>query len=336
LTTARLIGNRRGETVALANIADLQRHLGDYEAALANFRRSLDLDISMKNEIGQAATQGNISNVLCILGRYGEALELAQKALAIHRRLDVRDHVASDHRHLASIYAWLGEYDEAEQHWQECCTLSEELGLKAAIVEAYWGLGTVALAQNEPSRALDWLHRAEMLDGETQSNWNLLRIRNAQAAAHRILGDLSVAKAHARQALALSEIGPSPHGRLGAQDCLVHVALAQGDAPAALRTARAIWEELQALGHVDGAEAALALTCWHAATAAGAETLADICLRWGYQVLMEQAKSLDDHPSLRRSFLESVPAHRSLLAVWGERGMGEENGRASEPDPADD
>jgi tetratricopeptide (TPR) repeat protein len=290
----------------------------------------------MKNEIGQAATQGNISNILRILGRYGEALEMAEKALAIHRRLDVRDHVASDHRHLASIYACVGEYDQAEQHWQECCSLSEELGLKLAIIEACWGLGTVALAQNEPSQALDWLQRAETLNGETQSGWNLLRIRNAQAATYWILGDLAAAKAHAQQALALSEIGPSPHGRLAAQDCLVHVALAQGDAPAALRTARAIWEELQALGHVDGSEAALALTCWQAATAAGAETLADACLDWGYQVLTEQAGSLDDHPSLRRSLLENVAAHRSLLAVWGEQSRGEKNGPASETDPADD
>jgi class 3 adenylate cyclase/tetratricopeptide (TPR) repeat protein len=336
LTTARLVGNRRGETVALANIADVQRHLGDYKASLASFRQSLDLDISLKNEIGQAATQGNVSNVLRILGRYGEALELAQKALASHRRLDVKDHMASDHRHLAMIYDSLGEYGRAEQHWQEFCTLSEGLGLKLAIIEAYWGLGTVALAQNEPSRALDWLHRAETLNVETQSDWNLLRIRNAQARAYRILEDLDVAKARAEEALALSEIGPSPLGRFEAQDCLVHIALAQGDSSAALKTARAIWEELQALGHVDGSEMALALTCWQAATAAGAETLADICLRWGYEVLMEQAGSLDDHPSLRRSFLENVPAHRSLLAVWGERDMGEEDGPASETDPSDD
>ncbi len=325
LAITRMVGDRRVEAIALANIADMDWRLGEYEASLVGFRASLDLDRSMENEIGQASTRRNIGNVLRVLGRYGEALELLSGSLVCHQRLGVRDHVASDHQCLARLYADLGAYDRAGEHWQECRLLSEALVIRQSAVEAYQGLGEVALARGDLHGALGWLCKAEALSRELELNNNRMHVHNVQAAVYRAMGDLDAAQAEAQQALLLSEVGPTPHGRLAAQGHLVEILLAREDAAAALQTARAVWQELQVLGHFDGSEAALALVCSQAAGAAGEVEEADSYLHWGYNTLMEQAATLEGHPGLHGSFLDNLSAHRALQVAWQDRTAGDDD-----------
>jgi tetratricopeptide (TPR) repeat protein len=329
LTIGRLVGSRRSETVSLANIGDLDSQLGHYEEALASFQRSVELDRSMANEIGVAAIPGSLSHLLRILGQYGQALEMAQQVLAQHQRLGVQDHIASGYRHLARICTCLGAYDQAEQHWRESMALAEELDLKYLVVEANSGLGKISIARGDAQKALDRLGRAEKLAQELKYNNELMYIHNQQAAAYLLLNGLAAAESKARQAQSQSESGPSPHGRLMALKLLTRVALARNDATTALRTARAIWEDLQPLGHFDGSEAALAFVCWRAAHMAGEQAKAEDYLCWGYAVLMEQAMTLEKHPALCESFL-GLPEHRALLLIWkGQVGTSDDPGAGS-------
>jgi len=315
LDFARQAGDRRVETIALANIADMDWRLGDCEASLIGFQHSLDQDLAMRNKVGQASTQRNIGNVLRIVGRYGQALALLSEALAGHQKLDIQAHVAIDQQHLAMLYDDLGAYDRSEQHWRACQSLCETLDLKKTTVGVYCGLGRVAVQQGEPHRALDSLRRAEELARKAELRDDLMHVHNVQALAHLALEDLPAAETLARQALMLSDVGPSPHGRLTAQGILINIALQRGDGATAFQIAQMSWKHLQAIGHFDGSEAALAYTCWLAAGAVGEQVKAEGFISWGYRALIEQAATLDAEPSLRRSFLENIPAHRAVMLL---------------------
>ena len=90
----RKAGKRGEMATALFNIGSTQERKGDFAAALAQYRRALEIDSTLDNGEGQAEEERVIGGVLVKLGRAAEALPHIARALAWFRGNNDPDGVA--------------------------------------------------------------------------------------------------------------------------------------------------------------------------------------------------------------------------------------------------
>ena len=149
-----------------------------------------------------------------------------------------------------------------------------------------------------------------------------VRLGDAELALGRVAeARQAYTQAHARAL----EIG-SAHQR-DASAGLTRVALAEGDAAAALAALQPLLSHVAAGGTLDGAECPrlIELTCHQAFARAGDPAAADWLAR-AHTALMAQANAISrdssQHgadPALRQGFLSNIPHHREIVVAWTKR-----------------
>lgn len=122
-----------------------------------------------------------------------------------------------------------------------------------------------------------------------------------------------------QQALRALEVASTATRRADAWTALAEVALARGDAIAALEQSRPALELLEQLGGLDEGESGLWLVVAEAAHGAGRSEDARRAIGNARARLLSRAQAISD-PEIRRSFLELVPENAKTLALyaaWG-------------------
>lgn len=129
LAQAIAMGERLGEpsTSALGNLAYIQRERGDYELALANFRRQLSLDRASGRPDGQPVALKNIGETLMRMGKHEEAAERFEESLLGYRTVDVRVRRLELYPVMIANLESLGDYRRALELMQEYKALSDEV-----------------------------------------------------------------------------------------------------------------------------------------------------------------------------------------------------------------
>jgi len=99
---------------------------------------------------------------------------------------------------------------------------------------------------------------------------------------------------------------------------LARVSLAQGDPAGALAHVGEILDYMEDHPALLGTLEPLRIysTCYRVLLANG-DPRAEEILHAAYHLLQERAAAIEDQ-SLRRSYLENVPAHREIVATWKE------------------
>jgi tetratricopeptide (TPR) repeat protein len=245
----------------LTNIANCRYAVGDYEGALADYRKVLDLEATIAARSGQtsehygaATVLHNTALVYTLLGRFAEARPLELRALAIRENV-----LGSEHWHVALSLSVLAELDLRERKFES----AEALVRRALAIGAKQYDGDKA----ETAGDLDLLARVLLAAGKPGE-----------------------AKAHVEVALAM-------HQRLGAAgdaapatvtlgDCLRAI----GDLDGAARAYAAALEQTSAgdvadaitrfLAHAGSARVALARGDTAAARAAAEQARAAVARVW--------------------------------------------------------
>lgn len=140
----------------------------------------------------------------------------------------------------------------------------------------------------------------------------------SSAALHE--GDLASAEAEAR--MARDGMATMPSYRLLASSYLVTALLRQGRAAEAREIAEEDLGRLEGSGSMGIGESRFRLAVVEARRATGDTTAAREACVEARAVLVATAARIED-PAFRRSFLEDVPAHRRMVALAEEMGLGE-------------
>jgi predicted ATPase/DNA-binding CsgD family transcriptional regulator len=106
---------------------------------------------------------------------------------------------------LGRVCADQGDAENAARMLRQGLDLSRELGFVAGIVQGLHGLGTLAASQGQPAQARQWLDEAVTAATATDSPMILAPCLNALAAVLLDDGELSEARKHFRDVLALGE-----------------------------------------------------------------------------------------------------------------------------------
>lgn len=311
LLTCRRWNKRYAEAVALTDLVDIAKALGDLAGARRECQRVLQLAQSVGNRWLQAISSHDLGEIHSLLGEYSAAYTLTLQALTLFREVgDAINEIASLTA-LGHLCTLMGAYDLAHdwfEHFQQGVAAVE--GVSGELLDGLLVLALLAHYQRDEPQALDYAQRSWALAQEIDD-----RMRQAQAQvylgrAYAGLGQWSAAVAAYQQALALYTEIEKPSLAVEPQAGLAGIALGQGDLELAMAHVEAILPVLALNPRVGIDEPFFTYcVCRHVLAANGdprAVTLAEAANR----LLQHDAVQIADDAT-RRSFLARWPLHHA-------------------------
>jgi tetratricopeptide (TPR) repeat protein len=163
LQTALELGDRFLESIGYNNIAIVMLDMGDYQQAKDLFRKSLEIDIALKNERDVATTELNL----------GECCRM------------------------------MGDLETAKEFFNECldsCAVLDSYNNSRLSADCYWNLGQIYMQERDFEKARDCLEKAFELGVRTGDDQLLVRIHLAMGSLEVACGSPDEAREHMRSA----------------------------------------------------------------------------------------------------------------------------------------
>lgn len=246
-------------------------------------------------------------------------LELNSQCVLVYRETGhrVNESVSLSNRSNSRVY--LGDLDRAQEDLTAALQLTRANGDRMMEAHLMITSATLALWQGDPSRSLDCARAGLAASVATQARDAQVLSEMRQGDAELALGQLDQAREAYERSRALARQLDSVW-ELEACAGLARVALAGGDAAAAVAALAPVLAREQAGGTLEGAELPrlVELTC-HRALAQAGDPRADRWLERAYTGLMAQADQIGRSATgaeLRPGFLHRIPHHREILAAW--------------------
>lgn len=166
---------------------------GDYEAALENFERSLQLRRALGDTQGLATLHNNIGVVHYYRGDYEAAHEYYLRSLRAKEEIGDMYGLAISHTNLGLTSFRLGELDTARRHLRQALELCREIGAEGLLPEAYRILAQLHLAVGDVDGAQRYaasaLEKARALGSDS-----------FVGVAKRVIGEVLAAQGHREEA----------------------------------------------------------------------------------------------------------------------------------------
>lgn len=272
---------------------------------------------------GDAAVEAMILNGMGMdadhRGDPSSAIPLFERALALHRQTANRSNEAATLSNLAYAGFLLGEYEPAYAQFLEAAKLCRETGQRQAEGIVRINLALVLLCQAEPAAARTCALAALHLVQLAGDRW-------AQAVALRVAAHAELALAQHEAAIHQFTASRDLFDELGlghlATEAIAGLALeasTRGDLSGALTHVELILSRQAAGAGLAGTDEPLriGLICCQVLAAANDPRASDV-LASTHAELQSRADKITD-AQRRRGFLERVPYHRELVALWQAR-----------------
>lgn len=307
---------------SLRLLADAQVDQGDIDGARTLVLQGLD----EARQLGLRAVEAGLLNVLTfaasLQGDVKGVLELTQQSMLIEREQGDQVGVARSLSNLGHGWMNLGALALAQREMDAALQMVRAQGDRHVEAINLQNLSTLALWQGEDTRALALARQALDMAIATQARGTEMSAGLWLGHAELALGRLAPAREAYTQALRLAnwlDDAEQHHVSAG----LARVALAEGDAGAAVAALQPVLDHVAAGHSLDGTEHPrfIEITC-HLALARAGDPRAHDWLCRAHDALMAQAEAIDQSPDdtgLCRDFLENVPFHREILAAWARR-----------------
>ena len=150
--------DRLGLATALRGIGNVHRIRGDYGAALESYFQSLKISEQIKAPLG--STLGSIGFVRALQGDYAQALDYYNQALKEFRANSNKIEIARVLTLIGNVHYRQGLYDLSLTSYQQALTLREEMNDKSGQGDVLAGIGSTLVRQKNYSEALDNFHKA--------------------------------------------------------------------------------------------------------------------------------------------------------------------------------
>ncbi|WP_345033451.1 ATP-binding protein [Kutzneria kofuensis] len=180
LGAVREAGNPRGEAVLLTELAQVQIYRDQFDAAIPNLHRALELYRQLGDRRGEALATGALATIERFRGRHDDALDHAKLALDLVIAAGDRHIEAQLRNGIAVIHLARGSAAEAETWFESALRLSRQTGdvhREAVVLRE--------MSQLSSDRALDYLRAAhdmfEQLGDERCLAYTLLRMGQVYA-----------------------------------------------------------------------------------------------------------------------------------------------------------
>jgi predicted ATPase/class 3 adenylate cyclase len=315
LALARDAGLRSVETDCLQNLGAIYLVLDDYATASTFFEEKLYISREAGDRISEGVALRGLGVAAGDSGEYAEAIDYLKQSLHICRETGNRRDEGWALLSLGDLYWAAGDYPRAKRYHEQCldvCRVTrDQLGESRSLLV----LGDISRIEGYYAQARTCFERALGISREIGAPIVTGFALTGLGVVFYDLGDLASAEDHLKQAVALrEELGGSiadPMARL------TRVHLLRGHLPEAQACADSVLSHLEDPASRDSYAAPVAYLNCYRVLCAQEDPRAGSILDAAHSVLQERAARIHDE-ELRRSFLENVPAHREILAVWEE------------------
>jgi tetratricopeptide (TPR) repeat protein len=242
------LGDLRGKSATLHNLAYIHQVRGDLEGAMGLYRESLAIKESLGDLRGKSATLHNLAYIHQVRGDLEGAMGLYRESLAIKESLgDLRGKSATLHN-LAYIHQVRGDLEGAMGLYRESLAIKESLGDLRGKSATLHNLAYIHQVRGDLEGAMG-LYRESLAIKESLGD---LRGKSATlhnlAYIHQVRGDLEGAMGLYRESLAIKESLGDLQGKAATLAMMGQVWLAQGEALEGLRALRQALEILAGMG----------------------------------------------------------------------------------------
>jgi len=355
LALAQAAQLRREAAESLRNLGLVSEHRGDYARALGYLERALHAFREIDDRYGENQTLNNLGIVSADQGDYTRATRYFQDAVCFWRESGDRHREDLVLGNLGAIYYYQSDYVNAAAYCGQSLRIKQEMGDRAGEGQPLFYFGKIAQACGDYQKAKAYGEQALTICREIGDRHGEGEGLTFLGLVCHQLGDDQTAWEHSRQAQQIMEAVGDRDGQGTTLTCLGRAAEGLGnmdvaatayrqalDLRQALEQAQLVIDPLAGLARVDLAQRNLAqaqseveailscleanpldgveepfrayLTCYQVLCANHDPRARDV-LTAGHNLLQERAAKISDE-ALRRSFLENVPAHRELLAIW--------------------
>ncbi len=266
----------------------------------------------MGDRRGESLALNNLGIVSAYQGDYAEAMVHLEQCLRISHEIGYRRGESLALSNLGYVSSSQGDYAQAIAYYEQYLRICREIGERRDEGIALVNLGLLLHQQCDNRAAYEYSQQALFIMQEIGD-------RHAQGyvltnSGHALAGLrqwIEAAEAY-RQALILRRGLGQPHLVIETLAGLARVSLAQGELAQAQTQLEEILTYLET-NALDGTDEPLRiyLTCYRVLRA-NQDPRAQEILTIAYRLLQERAAKISDE-KLRRSFLESVAAHREIV-----------------------
>jgi tetratricopeptide (TPR) repeat protein len=154
--SAREIGDRRGEGVALGNLGNAYAALGQVDQAIGYYEQGLAIDREIGDRRGEGADLGNLGNAYYSLGQVDQTIGYHEQALAVAREIGDRRGEGADLGNLGGNYYRLGQVDKAIGYHEQHLAIAREIGDRRSEGCALGNLGLAYAALGQVDQAIGY------------------------------------------------------------------------------------------------------------------------------------------------------------------------------------
>ncbi|MES2514032.1 MAG: tetratricopeptide repeat protein [Bacteroidota bacterium] len=127
-TPAIEFAGKKAEAAYFNHIGNVFKKQSNYLQANANFFRSYNLYMAVKDKSNAGVVLSNISATFSGIGNYKESLEYNFKALNIQEQLGDKKHVAIELNNIGALYSDIGDHTKALIYFVKAKDISEKIG----------------------------------------------------------------------------------------------------------------------------------------------------------------------------------------------------------------
>ena len=309
LRLARASGLRSQEAQLLTALGCACVESGEYAIGRDYLEQSRRIFHDLGRQRGESVALGNLGEALIHQGDYATAREYLEETLRLYRVTGDRRNEGWALGNIGMVAMQLGDYSAARAYHQQACDVARRAGDRNTESLALAALALIAHQLGDDPLALQLGEQA--LRGATVT---FTRIRALLVLGHALaeVGRFCDAADRYGQARDAGRAAGLSSRAIEATAGLARVAQARGDIAGALALVGPLVEQLSPEA-VAGADEPLRvfLTCYQVLHAAG-DPRAEAVLSAARALLCSRAARIADE-SLRRAFLEQVPAHRAIL-----------------------
>jgi tetratricopeptide (TPR) repeat protein len=158
--------NCEEEALAINYIGGVYMHLGGFDKAMDQFKKSLEIREKIGNQDGIAQCLYNTGILIYDRGEYEKALEHFEKSLELWRKTGYQQGIGVSTSNIGAMYGYMGEYDKALEHFEKSLGIFEKIGSRRSLDETYILIAEVYIKKKDLKRSLDFCKRAFELSKE--------------------------------------------------------------------------------------------------------------------------------------------------------------------------
>ena len=308
-------GDRRGESIVSNNLGMIARYQGDLPSAKAYYAGCLAIAREIGNRRGESIALANLGIVARNLGNYAQTAAYHQHALQAAREVGDRTLEGQVLLECAIDADHQGDYKRSGSLYDQCLAICREVGNQQTIAWAltYQSLRSHHMGDHEAARefSLQALRITRKLGSHLMEGNALTNLGHALTELEQLA---EAEDAYQQATTVYRELGQM-HMIMEPLAGLARISLTQENLVQAENHLHKIVVYLTQ-HTIEGTEEPLRvyLTCYEVLHVLRDPNAADY-LQTAYEMLQEWALTIEDK-QLRRSFLENVPAHRDIIAIF--------------------